>query len=207
MTAEPEPLTLSFGAIILAAGGSTRMGRPKQLLPIEGTPLLLRAVQAVLSSHAQPIVVVLGHAAEKITPLLALLPIEVVENPRWNDGLGTSITAGLEALDRLSREIDGVLLALGDQPQLSPSGINALASVFTRRDSIAAAKYAGIIGAPAIFGRSYFADLRALAPGEGAQRVIRANAGRVTSVELPEFAVDLDTPTDYARYLESLEKS
>lgn len=199
---EVAPPRRSFGAVILAAGGSRRMGQTKQLLPIEGTPLLLRTVQAVLKSPAWPIVVVLGHAAETLRPLLARLPVQVVHNPDWEKGLGSSITTGIQILERFSSSLDGALITLADQPHLSASALLSLSSVFIGGHSIAAARYSGAVGVPVIFGRSHFPELLALEPEHGAQRLLRIHAAAVAAVDLPELAVDLDTPEDYQRFLE-----
>ena len=179
------------------------MGQPKQLLLVDGAPLLLRTVRAALSSPAWPIVVVLGNAAEQILPLLARLPVQLVINSKWPEGMGSSITAGLEILDRFSSALDGALIALGDQPHFSALTISALGTAFRGRDEIAAARYSGIVGAPAIFGRSYFPELLTLEPKQGAQYLLRSHAGHVTAVDLPNLAVDLDTPEDYQRFLEA----
>src|SRR5829696_3582015 len=87
----PVPCPLKFGAVILAAGSSTRMGTPKQLLELEGKQLLVRAVEAALSSPAWPVVVVLGAHAELIRPAIARLPVLVTENPAWAEGMASSI--------------------------------------------------------------------------------------------------------------------
>lgn len=200
---DSPPTSFRFGAVILAAGGSRRMGRPKQLLPIEGSPLLLRTVQTVLASPAWPVVVVLGHAADTLRPLLARLPVQVVHNAEWSKGLGSSILTGIQILERFSTSLDGALIALADQPHLSSSAIGRLSSVFRGPDSIAAARYSDATGVPVIFGRSYFPELLALQPEHGAQRLLRAHAACVAAVDLPELAVDLDTPEDYQRFLEA----
>lgn len=202
MSDSPPP-PYRFGAVILAAGGSSRMGRPKQLLPIEGSPLLLRTVQTVLASPAWPVVVVLGHAVETLRPLLARLPVQVVHNAEWSKGLGSSILAGIQILERFSTSLDGALIALADQPHLSSSAIGRLSSAFQGPNSIAAARYSEAVGVPVIFGRSYFAELLALQPEHGAQRLLRVHAASVAPVDLPEMAVDLDTPEDYQRFLEA----
>ena len=201
---EHERSSSPFGAIVLAAGGSTRMRSPKQLLSIEGTPLVVRTVQAALASCAWPIVVVLGNQGERIRPLLARWPLQFVDNPRWEEGLGTSLAAGIEILDRFPSLLQGALVILGDQPHLSPQAVAALGASFSGPTGIAAARYADTLGAPVIFGRSYFSELLTLPPSAGAQRVLRAHPEAVVPVDLPEFAVDLDTPEDYRRFLDNL---
>lgn len=190
------------GAIVLAAGGSTRMRQPKQLMSVEGAPLIVRTANAALASTAWPVVVVIGSAGEAVRPLLAKLPLLLVENPDWQKGIGSSLRVGLEALEQFSTALDGVLLALGDQPHLSAEAIHRLIARLKDRSGICAARYAGVIGAPALFGRDHFAELLALPDDLGAQRVLRAHAKTVVAVDLPEFATDLDTPEDYQRFVE-----
>lgn len=188
-----------FGAIILAAGASTRMGQPKQLLPLAGQPLLLRAVEVALASSAWPIVVVLGANADSIRPLLARLPVLVVENSAWVEGMASSIRTGIAVLQQFSRSLDAALVALCDQPAFLPAVIERLvAERHATGRSIVAARYQNRNGAPALFCREYFPTLAALTGEEGARSLLNANADRVASVELPELAQDLDTPEDYA---------
>jgi molybdenum cofactor cytidylyltransferase len=195
---------MRFGCLVLAAGGSSRMGRPKQLLPVAGTPLLVRAVEAALSSQAWPVVVVLGAEAGQIRPALARLPVLVVENPAWSEGMASSIRSGLALLRQFSRAIDGVLVALCDQPGFSAESISRL--VATQRvtgRSIAAARYAGRCGAPALFMREHFPALAVLVGEEGARELLNGDPDRVAAVDMPELAVDLDTPEDYAAWQKS----
>ena len=115
-----------FGAVILAAGESSRMGTPKQLLAIGGQPLLVRAVEAALASPAWPVVVVLGAHAEKIRPLLARLPVLIAENPAWSEGMAASIRVSVTTLQQFSRALDAALVALCDQPAFSADTIAQL---------------------------------------------------------------------------------
>ena len=198
----PSPVTthsFHFGAVILAAGASTRMGTPKQLLEFEGRPLLVRAVAAALASPAWPVVVVLGAHAEKIRPALARLPVLMTENPAWAEGMASSIRAGVTTLQQFSRRLDAALIALCDQPAFSADTIAQLiaAQRHTGR-SIVAAHYSGRHGAPAVFLREHFDTLVHLTGEEGARTLLNGDAARVAAVDLPALAVDLDTPADFA---------
>ncbi|MEI6051730.1 MAG: NTP transferase domain-containing protein, partial [Opitutaceae bacterium] len=103
---KPTPAALRFGAIILAAGASSRLGSPKQLLLLDGQPLVTRAAQAALTAGAWPVVVVLGAHAEKIRPALARLPVIVVENAAWPEGMAASIRTGITTLGQFSRTLE-----------------------------------------------------------------------------------------------------
>lgn len=196
-TTRPAAAVFRFGAVILAAGASTRMGAPKQLLELNGKPLLVTAVETALASKAWPVVVVLGANAETIRPALARMPVLVTENAAWPEGMAASIRAGVTTLQQFSRGLDAALIALCDQPAFSAPVIEQL--VATQRAtgrSIVAARYAGRNGAPALFLREHFAALVALTGEEGARVLLNADSKRVAAVELPQLAVDFDTPAD-----------
>jgi molybdenum cofactor cytidylyltransferase len=188
-----------FGIVILAAGASTRMGEPKQLLAFDGRPLLVRAVDAALASAAWPVVVVLGAHAEKIRPLLARHPVLISENPAWAEGMASSVRAGIATLQEFSRSLDAALIAVCDQPAFSPDVIAALiAAQHTTGRSIAAARYRERHGVPALFLREHFVALAALTGEAGARALLNDAPERVAAVDLPALDVDLDTPDDFA---------
>jgi molybdenum cofactor cytidylyltransferase len=188
-----------FGAVILAAGASTRMGTPKQLLIVDGQPLVVRAVAAALASQVWPVVVVLGAHAEKIRPVLARLPVLIAVNSAWAEGLAASIRVGMATLQQFSRQLDGALFALCDQPAFSGAIVSQLvAAQRAGGRSIVAARYEGREGAPALFLREHFSALGVLTGDEGARQLLNERPDRVTAVDLPELGVDLDTPADYA---------
>jgi CTP:molybdopterin cytidylyltransferase MocA len=194
----PHP-AFRVGAVVLAAGASTRMGRPKQLLEIDGKPLIVRAVEAALASPTWPVVVVLGAHAERIRPVLAPLPVLITENPAWSEGMAASLRTGIMTLRQFSRHLDAALLALCDQPAFSTATIEQL--IATQRASgrsIVAARYAGRNGAPALFLREHFPALAALTGEEGARVLLNADPARVAAIDLPGMAIDLDTAADVA---------
>jgi molybdenum cofactor cytidylyltransferase len=198
-TAQTASGAFRFGTVILAAGESARMGTPKQLLAVEGRALVLRAVEAALASAAWPVVVVLGAHAEKIRPLFARLPVLVVENPAWSEGMAASIRAGVTTLRQFSRQLDAAVVALCDQPAFSAGVIAQLvAAQRTTGRSIVAAHYGGRNGAPALFLRDHFETLTHLTGEEGARALLNGSPDRVTAINLPALALDLDTPADYA---------
>jgi molybdenum cofactor cytidylyltransferase len=191
---------LRFGCMILAAGSSSRLGAPKQLLIVGGKPLIVRAAEAALASAAWPVVVVLGANADKIRPALARLPVLTVENPVWTEGMASSARAGLAALGLFSNSLDAALVALSDQPSLSASSIGRLVAAQAESGlGIAAARYAGRLGAPALFLRGHFPTLAAITGEDGARLLLNSEPGRVAGVDMPELGFDVDTPEDAAR--------
>lgn len=199
-------MTPSLGAVVLAAGGSSRLGRPKQLVIHEGATLVARAAQAALAAGADPVVVVIGGAADAVRAAVSRLPVTVVANEAWADGMGTSVAAGVRAL--LARETPpaAVLLTLVDQPLVNDAALGRLVDAWAYADArahddatIAAAQYASTVGVPAIFGRAHFDALCALPAGAGAGALLRAPGARVRQVPMPEAEFDVDTPEDAAR--------
>jgi molybdenum cofactor cytidylyltransferase len=189
----------TLGAIILAAGGSSRLGQPKQLVPYQGRPLLVKTVDAVLAARAAPVVVVLGAQAEKIRPVLNGLPVVIVENPSWANGMSSSLRAGLAALEATAPDIGAVLIALCDQPYFSENSVARLRAAHSSEKTIAATRHGENAGVPAIFSRRHFAELHALTGAEGARTIIAAHIAKTACVELPELALDIDTPADLER--------
>jgi molybdenum cofactor cytidylyltransferase len=190
-----------IGCIVLAAGASTRMGEPKQLLAISGQTLLARAVEAALAAPVWPVIVVVGANAERIRPTLARFPVLVVENSSWPEGMASSIRAGVTALRQFARSLDGAAIILCDQPALSSGTIQRLIAEQKRTGlGIAAAHYLGRRAAPALFMREHFDTLISLTGEAGARILLNGDPTLVAAVEMPELAVDLDTPADVAAW-------
>jgi molybdenum cofactor cytidylyltransferase len=191
--------SLKIGAILLAAGTSSRLGEPKQLLLYNDRPLIARAAEAILAAGLSSVVVVLGAHAEKIRPAIASLPMIIEENSTWAEGMGSSIRTGITALESNAPVLDAVLIALCDQPHFSEISINTLRTALTGPITIAATRHGEGAGVPAIFRREHFPALRALTGAEGARGIISAHLANVARVDLPELAIDIDTPADWSR--------
>lgn len=199
--AQPPPPSAArnFAALILAAGSSSRLGQPKQLLIFKGRPLIVRAAEAALAAGASPVIVVLGAHAEKIRAVLSQLPVVIVENTTWSEGMGSSIRTGLAALATLAPSLDAALIAVCDHPHFSADAIGKLRAALTGDFTIAATRHADGAGVPALFARIHFPELRALTGAAGARRIIAAHAAATATVDLPDLALDIDTPEDWAR--------
>jgi molybdenum cofactor cytidylyltransferase len=183
-----------LAGLILAAGGSRRLGRPKQTLQWQGKAMLCSAVEACLPVCQAGLVVVTGARAAEVETCLESYPVTVVRNPDWAKGISGSLRAGLAALRPCT--FAGLLLSLGDQPLVTPDDIVRLADAWVASpEQPAAAHYNGMRGVPAIFPASFCGELMALTGDEGARRVLRA-ATECSEVAMPAAAMDIDTPSD-----------
>ena len=194
----------SCGLILLGAGASTRMGRPKQLLPVHGKPLLRFVVESVLTVPVSPVVVVLGANAAEIAPCLDGLPVHLVVNPDWNEGMASSLRAGMEMLAACAPATQSVVGALADQPDVPAGHIAKLIETQTETGRpIVASECANVRGPPVLFTAGYFPALRALRGDAGARALLQMHAYDVITVSLV-VARDLDTQADYTAYLNQL---
>lgn len=181
-------------SVVLAAGGSTRFGSPKQLVRVAGRPLMHTAVTRASEVTGNALIVVLGAQAAEFAPLLRHSPGTVVVNHEWREGLGSSIRAGVA---RLPPTCNGVMLVLADQASVTAEDLKRLAGSWRKQPLyIAAALYGGTVGAPAIFPRSALRALAELRGDEGARMLLRRNADRLLRVPMPSAAIDVDTPED-----------
>ena len=186
------------GAIILAAGGSTRFGQPKQLLAFQGESLVRRAVRGAVDADCVRVVVVAGDVRARIEAELRETPAVIVENPEWQRGLGTSIRCGLLHLRSSRSEPDAVVLMACDQPFADANVIKSLIAEWENSGkSIVASSYAGTLGIPALFDRSCFDDLLSLPDDSGAKPLIQARFADVARIEFEKGVMDIDTPGDF----------
>ena len=173
-----------FAVVVLAAGGSVERGLPTQLHPYLGRTLVEHAARTAIASGACEVVVVVGDHADKVRPKLARLPVRVVENRHWKEGIGSSIRTGVSAL---KSNPASVVVSLCDQPKVTPDHLKDLVGRVLGGDGIqiAASSYDGISGAPAAFAESVFPNLMKLEGPFGARNLIR-NAGSL--LEAIQFA-------------------
>lgn len=195
-------MVFKIGLIILAAGAATRMGRPKQLLSYQGRSLILHAVEVALASLCQPIVVVLGAYVEQIKPELMPKAVQVVENSQWQEGMSSSIRAGISMLLKTNSKLDAVIISLADQPLVSPQIFNQLIQSYQETQKvIIASKYNETTGVPALFSNALFPELMQLEGDKGAKALIQKYIDTGLILLIPEAAIDIDTPDDYKQLL------
>jgi molybdenum cofactor cytidylyltransferase len=182
--------------LVLAAGASTRLGQPKQLVHIRGRPALHGVVSNAVSLAGHAVTVVLGAHAPDLSRLLAHSPASVVINRHWQEGMASSIRHGLSVLPAAT---EAVLILLGDQIGVTSDDLKRLAAAWNEQDgAIAAAVYDQHVGVPAIFPRICFSELAELRGDQGARRILERNHYRLVRVPMPNAAMDLDTPEDLA---------
>jgi molybdenum cofactor cytidylyltransferase len=201
--AEAEAETApKIGAVVLAAGRSTRMGGPNKLLEeVGGRPLVRIAAEAALASRAHPVVVVTGHQAERVEAALAGLDLAFVANPAFAEGLSTSVAAGIAALPD---DCDAAIICLGDMPKVDAGLIDRVIAGFepARGLLIVVPTVEGRRGNPVLFARRFFGALQHLEGDAGARQILKAHAEAIAevAVEGDGAALDLDTPEALAEH-------
>ncbi|WP_310483615.1 nucleotidyltransferase family protein [Chamaesiphon sp. VAR_48_metabat_403] len=210
-----------IAAVILAAGASTRMGTPKQLLEWQGRSLLRSITETAIAANCDPIIIVLGASSDsakrrhsqRIQAEIIDLPVQIVNNPEWQTGMGSSIRTGIQALlvqlcctgGNRNMDVNAAILLLCDQPFVSPQIIRQLRSTYdATHQSIVAASYQDTIGVPALFDRQLFPELLKLTCAEGAKVVIKNHLNATVTIDFPQGSIDLDTPQDYQQILNNL---
>ena len=188
-----------IAAVVLAAGSSRRMGdRHKLLLDIAGEPMIRRTVRNVLDSSPVETVVVTGHRADEVEAVLADLPVKIVRNPDHENGQPTSVAAGIRAL---SVPCDAIMVALGDQPQVTAADLAELVAAYGKLDgpSILVPHHHGQRGNPVVFAARHVPAVLSGSVNVGCRRLIETHGDEVARVEMESdaFTVDCDTPEDF----------
>jgi molybdenum cofactor cytidylyltransferase len=184
-------------AIVLAAGASTRLGQPKQLLRLDDETLLHRTVRLAAESGCAPVFVILGFEADRMRQELHGLEARPVLNPDWQSGMGSSLRSGIEAVTKENPQPQKALVLLCDQPSLSAEILSILLQTSAEKKSlITASSYAGRSGVPAIFDRQLYPELLKVEGDQGARSIIQRYADQTATVEFPSGFIDIDTPED-----------
>jgi CTP:molybdopterin cytidylyltransferase MocA len=194
-------VSISVAAIVLAAGASRRLGQPKQLLLHRGVTLLERALILSSEAGAAPVIAVLGAQFEHILQSITIGDAIPVINERWEQGIATSIHAGIDTLDEIAPNAAGVLMLACDQPRLTVDHLRALLDAFSARREplMVASAYAGVLGIPAVFPRTVFAHLRALRGDKGARALLVEPLCDLIEVPFPGGEVDIDERADLSQ--------
>jgi molybdenum cofactor cytidylyltransferase len=195
---------MPVAAIVLAAGASRRLGQPKQLLMLGGETLIARAIRLAGEAGATPVIAVLGAHHERIAAAVNLdgtINAIPVVNGDWQQGIATSIQAGLRALEDVAPQASGALILGCDQPRLTVGHLRALLDAFAAQaaSAIVASAYASVAGVPAVFPRAVFAELLALRGDRGARDLLMQSPYPSVELPFPGGEVDIDLPADLAQ--------
>lgn len=187
----------SIGAILLAAGSSSRLGQPKQLLPFNGIPLVRHVAMQALGSRLAGLTVVVGHEADAVREALAGLSITIVENPSYKSGQSTSLKSGLLTF---SRQLQAVLILLVDQPFVDTALIDQIIALYEETGApIVAPRFKGRRGNPVLFDASLLPELMTVSGDAGARDIIARHRDRLVSLPISDdrYFLDIDTWEDY----------
>ena len=196
-----------YAVILLAAGSSTRMSKPKQLLEYNGSNFLSHMVTVTSSCKAGIIIVVLGANAEILENEIHDKKVFKVKNNKWKEGIGSSIRCGLSTLLAIQPTCEAVLLVTCDQPYVSASLLNNLINTHIETDQpIVASSYADTFGIPALFHKSLFPQLKILKGDTGAKKIILEHKNMVAEVPFALGSIDIDTVDDYKALNEAIYK-
>jgi molybdenum cofactor cytidylyltransferase len=189
---------MPVAAIVLAAGASRRLGQPKQLLMLGGETMIERVIRLANKSGATPVIAVLGAHHELIREAIRSDNFTPVINSAWEQGISTSIKAGLAAVEDSLPQTTGALVLACDQPRLSAGHLRAMLEVFDAQaaPAIVASAYKGVLGVPAIFPREVFAELRALRGDKGARALLMQPPCPLVAQPFPGGEIDIDLPAD-----------
>ena len=183
---------------MLAAGSSSRMGRPKQLLSHNGKSLLEHTVDSANDAEANPVVVVLGANAELLENIVDEKKVHIVENKEWKEGMASSIRCGLQTLLHIAPSSDAVIIMVCDQPYVSASLLNELIAAQNKTGKqIVTSKYENTIGPPALFYKSIFPELLELKGDAGARKIVEQHTNEIATVLFTKGNIDIDTEADY----------
>lgn len=194
---------MNTAIIILAAGASSRMGAPKQLLLVDGKTLIKRICETAMDTPCHPIVTVLGANRNLIRKETERMPITVIDNPQWENGMSSSIKMGLAGAYMTEEAIEAAIFLTVDMPYVNAELINKMIekAESDEKIEIVACKYDSQMGIPVLFKRTLFTDLLELTGDEGAKKVVLKNKDKTAFIDFPEGKLDLDTIDEYRNFV------
>jgi molybdenum cofactor cytidylyltransferase len=194
-------------AVVLSAGESSRMGRPKALLPVDGVRFIEKIVTALKSTRVAKIIAVLGHDADEMRRQIGDLPVTMVVNPNYKQGQLSSLVAAINSIQssKDSASVDGILVHLVDHPYINPDLVNLMIDRFHEtKKLIVVPRYQGRRGHPVIFSSALFAELLAAPLDQGAKTVVHAHRDETLEIDTEDegVTIDIDTPEEYRKHVE-----
>lgn len=201
----------NIAVIVLAAGSSSRLGKPKQLLHYQGNTLIKQVIKTASAISKNKVIVVTGFLHQELDQELNAFPVMLVYNPDWEQGMGSSIRTGIKALQKLenSNQINAALFLLSDQPLITTAYLHQLIAQFYlhKNSMIAATSYAGTHGVPAVFDKSIFPELEQLSGKSGAQKIFKNHLQELITLPFEDAAIDIDTKEDYQNLINPIKKN
>ena len=192
----------SYGIIILAAGNSSRLGEPKQLLRYNNKSLIKHVAEEAVTAIGNPVIIVTGANHELILNEINTIPVQLVYNENWQQGMASSISTGLNALLNTHSSMSRVIIAVSDQPFVTAALFSDLIKIVENTSKgIAASSYDNILGTPVLFQKQYFEHLLNLKGSEGAKKLLKLFKEDVAEVPFPLGRIDIDTKEDYANLI------
>jgi len=192
----PQSDRIIIPALILAAGNSGRLGKPKQLLEINGKTLLAHIIDAVITTGLFELSIVLGAYQEEIEKTIDNDDIKIVHNSDWSKGIGTSIKVGMNSI--INNKPEAVLILSSDQPLINSAYINRMYGHFFHSDyGIIASGYGGAYGIPVLFRKKYFNEIMDIGEKSGCRGIISNNLDDTCLLDCPEGEYDIDTQEDF----------
>ena len=193
-------------AVVLSAGESSRMGRPKALLPVDGVRFIEKIVAALKSTRVAKIIAVLGHDADEMRRQIGELPVTMVVNPNYKQGQLSSLVAAINSIQssKDSASVDGILVHLVDHPYINPDLVNLMIDRFHEtKKLIVVPRYQGRRGHPVIFSSALFAELLAAPLDQGAKTVVHAHRDETLEIDTEDegVTIDIDTPEEYRQHV------
>jgi len=202
-TKQPLKQGTHYNIIILAAGASTRMGQPKQLLKYNDGNLVQHSIDEALAAGGQKVLVVLGAGAEQISEKVDKRQANVLYNKNWEEGIASSIREGLQQSLLLSANIDSIILMVCDQPYVNAALLRNLVNQHIESGKqIVASQYKDTLGTPVLFHKSFFPELLKLKGDTGAKKILMENKEQVQAVRFPLGDIDIDNIADYEMLLQ-----
>lgn len=196
-------ISVDIGVVILAAGSSSRLGRPKQLVEYHNKTLLQHVIDTITPFHLNPSILVLGANSDQIRKLINPKNVTVLYNENWSEGIASSIRLGVSESMTLNESLDGILFLLSDQPFVASDLIEKLIDKYLNGNQrITACSYKGNVGVPAIFAKDFFPQLLKLTGDVGAKKIIKQNSESVETITFEHGSFDVDTEEDVHKLLD-----
>ena len=196
------PNVSSYGIIILAAGNSSRLGEPKQLLRYNNKSLIKHVAEEAVTAIGNPVIIVTGANHGLILNEINTIPVQLVFNENWRQGMASSISTGLNALLNTHSSMSGVIIAVSDQPFVTAALFSDLIKIAqSTSKGIAASSYEDTLGTPVLFQKQYFEHLLNLKGSEGAKKLLKLFREDVAEVLFPLGQIDIDTKEDYVNLI------